>query len=129
MANNYSSVAQSLTATAATITKGSLDSGGVHYDRTTPLPASTATRASVAASATAVTLLAANANRLGASVTNDGSTDLHIALGAAAATTTDYTAKIAAGARWDLPFAYTGVIGGIWAGTPTGSARVTELTP
>lgn len=87
-----------------------------------------ATRSSVTAAATDIQILASNANRLGASVYNDADKDLYIALGTAAASLTSFTQKIAPGGMYEVPFNYTGVVRGIWATSPTGSARVTEYT-
>lgn len=83
----------------------------------------------VAASATSVALLAANANRLGASITNDSSSSLlYVKLGAtAAANSGGYTIALLPGAYWEVPFNYTGAIAGIWSAA-TGFANVDELT-
>lgn len=91
--------------------------------------AGTATRTSVSDSAASVTLLAANAARKGAVVTNDSSGTLYLALGAAAATLTDYTKKLEQDQSWEVPVCYTGIIVGIWGTDPNdGGARVAELT-
>ena len=92
--------------------------------------ASTATLANVAGSASSVTLLAANAERLGATIVNDSTAILYVKFGSAA-TTTSYTVMLAGtassiAAYYEVPFGYTGIITGIWA-SATGSARVTEL--
>jgi hypothetical protein len=89
---------------------------------------STATGSSVADSATSVTLLAANAARLGVSIANDSSARLYIKCGATASLTS-YTASIGQHGYWECPFAYTGIIDGIWATDPgDGAARVAEFT-
>lgn len=90
------------------------------------IPAATPATTSVAASATNVTLLAANANRLGATVYNDSSVNLFLKLGATASTTS-FTVKLAAAGYYEVPFNYTGIIDGLWD-SATGSARLTELT-
>lgn len=90
-------------------------------DATSATPGQT----SVPASASNVTVLAANSARMGASITNDSTALLYLKLGATASTTS-YTVKMAAGAMYEVPFGYTGVIDGIWA-SATGNARVTEL--
>lgn len=75
-----------------------------------------------------VTLLASNANRLGASITNDSSAKLHIKLGATA-TTASYSAGLDQFGYYEVPAGYTGIIDGIWASDPNdGAARITELT-
>lgn len=85
----------------------------------------------VAASATSVTVLAANTSRLGATIVNDSSALLYLKFGATASTTS-YTVVLAGTAAapfayYEVPFGYTGIIDGIWA-SATGNARVTELT-
>ena len=92
-----------------------------------PTQPTTGTTTSVASNVANVTLLAANANRKGAMITNDGSNNLFLKLGATASSTS-FTAKLIAGAYYELPYpVYTGVIDGIWD-VATGSARITELT-
>lgn len=90
----------------------------------------TNTTATVAASATVVTLIASNANRLGATIYNDSSAILYIKLGATASTS-DFTVALSPltssiGGYFEVPFAYTGIITGIWA-SATGNARVGEI--
>lgn len=82
---------------------------------------------SVTASTSNVTLLAANSNRLGASVYNDSSKDLYLKLGATASTSS-FTVKVRKGALYEVAFNYTGIIDGIWDSGVSGSARVTENT-
>jgi len=86
----------------------------------------TATLSNVAASATSVTLLAANAGRKGATIQNDSSAILYVKFGTTASTTS-YTIQMAANSYYEVPFAYTGRMDGIWA-SATGNARITELT-
>jgi hypothetical protein len=91
---------------------------------------STSVLSSVAASVTSVTVLAANASRLGATVFNDSTATLYLAFSASAASTTAYTVQLAAGGYYELPnsgLAYVGAMTGIWSAA-NGSARVTELT-
>lgn len=82
---------------------------------------------SVAASTSNVTLLAANSNRLGASVYNDSNKDLYLKLGATASTSS-FTVKVRRGAFYEVAFNYAGIIDGIWDSGVSGSARVTENT-
>ncbi len=91
----------------------------------------TNTTATVAGSATVVTLIASNANRLGATITNESAAVLYLKLGASASLT-DYTCTLAptassVNAYYEVPFGFTGIITGIWA-SATGNARVGELT-
>jgi hypothetical protein len=88
--------------------------------------AGTSSVTSVASSATNVTILAANASRLGASIQNDSTQILYLKLGATASATS-YTVRMVSQAHYEVPFGYTGIIDGIWV-SANGSARVTELT-
>lgn len=97
--------------------------GAISVTQTRP---STAAVTSVAASATSVTLLALNTSRRDSSIYNDSSADLYIKLGTTASTTS-FTVKLGAGEYYEVAFAYTGRIDGIWS-SATGSARITELT-
>lgn len=83
------------------------------------------TTTSVSASATAVTLKAANNSRLGLTVFNDSSAALYIKEGAGASTS-DFKVKLAAGDYWEMeePI-YFGLVSGIWE-SATGAARITE---
>jgi hypothetical protein len=104
--------------------------------RATPVPVtstiirpSTSVQTSVPDNAASVTILAANANRLGATILNTSTATLRLRLSNLAATTINYTAPLVSGAYYEVPFQYTGAITGIWDTDPgTGSALVTELT-
>lgn len=86
----------------------------------------TATTSQVADTASSATLLASNASRLGASITNDSSARLYIKTGTTASAT-DYTVSLRQHESWEAPYGYTGRIDGIWASDPgDGAARVTE---
>lgn len=87
--------------------------------------------ATVAASATVVTLIASNANRLGATIYNDSASILYLKLGATASLT-DFTVVLQAltssvGGYYEVPFGFTGIITGIWS-SASGNARVGELS-
>jgi hypothetical protein len=92
--------------------------------------ASTGATTSVASSATAVTIKAANALRIGLTIANDSTSILYILLGAGTVSATNYTyalpAKGTTAADRTIT-GFTGVVTGIWA-TANGSALVTELT-
>jgi galactitol-specific phosphotransferase system IIB component len=101
-----------------------------------PLPVrpvcGTGTGSSVTASTTVGTLLASNANRIGATIFNDSTSKLYLALHSGAAITATapaaaHTIQIPAGGYYEVPFGYTGIITGLWAAA-NGAARVTELT-
>ncbi len=146
MANNL----DVLDAAGATKTVKSTDNAGVHtphhnVDSLPPLPAggnnigdvdvltlpasATGTRTQVSDSASDGVILAANANRRGATIFNDSSAILFLGLGTTAVTSTNYTAKLVSGAYYEVPYNFTGQIRGLWATDPNdGAARVTELT-
>lgn len=74
-----------------------------------------------------VELLAANALRLGFSVTNDSSATLYLAL-AGAVSLTSYTVRIPTFGFFSDDSGYIGAIHGIWDSDPNdGAARITEL--
>lgn len=75
------------------------------------------------------TILASNANRLGATIANDSSAVLYLLLGSGTASATNYTVRMTQYSYYEVPYNYTGQINGIWATDPNdGAARVTELT-
>lgn len=86
---------------------------------------STAALTSVAASATSVQLLAANATRKDFSITNDGPNNLYIAFGQTP-TATSYKYKLVPGAMYEPTSAvWLGVVNGIWD-VAAGNARISE---
>ncbi len=89
-------------------------------------PAGTSPHTNVASSLTVVTLLAANANRLGASIYNDSNGRVRVKMGAGASLTS-FTKRLSPHEFFPVPFAYTGIITGIWEQVP-GFARVVEFT-
>ena len=94
-----------------------------------PHMSATATRSAVADNAASVTILASNAARKRAVITNDSSAVLYLAYGAGPATSTDYTVTLQPSGDTHVVDVYTGIITGIWASDPNdGGARVTELT-
>lgn len=104
--------------------------GSVTVDGTVtanPTRPATATLSNVNDTNVSTTLLAANANRLGATIHNDSTAVLYVKFGATASTTS-FTVKMVADAYYEVPFWYTGRIDGIWASDASGAARVTELT-
>lgn len=88
---------------------------------------STGTITSVAGSASDGTILASNSSRKGASVFNDSTAILYLALANTTSSTSVYTVQLAPSAYYEVPGNYTGVLKGIWA-SATGNARVTEWT-
>lgn len=92
---------------------------------TVPTAADNATVSRVASSATVVTIKAANSGRRTLSIFNESTSILYLKFGAAA-TITDYTVQIAAGAYYETPQpGYRGIVTGIWAAAQ-GAAQVTE---
>lgn len=57
---------------------------------------------------------------------NGGSTTLNVKFGTTASATS-FTVQIAVGGYYELPLPlYCGKVDGIWTGSPTGNAQVTE---
>lgn len=80
----------------------------------------------VTASTTSVALLAANPDRLGATIYNESSEALLLKLGVDASAQS-YSRLMLPNDYYEVPFGYTGQIDGIW-GLDVGNALVTELT-
>ena len=90
------------------------------------LNSSDTTYTSVASSATVVDIVAENGNRVGLMIFNDSTAVLYLRIDGAA-TTSDYTIKLAAGAFYEMPRGYfTDKVTGIWA-AENGSAKITEI--
>ena len=104
----------------------------VFNDSTTPLyvanKATTSAVTSVANSASSVTLLAANANRLGAMIFNQCPTKAVYVKFGTTASATDFTIYMLPNGYLEVPFGYTGRIDGIWEGSAPGFATITEIT-
>ena len=97
---------------------------------TTVAKAATATVTGKAANNASANLLAANTNRLAATVHNDSSSaKLYLKLGTTAtAASGGYTTVLSPDSYYEVPPGYTGPIDGVWAAA-TGFCNVTELTP
>ena len=116
------------TTLASLLTELQVKADPTESQQTKEIRAATSAVTSVADSASSVTLLAANANRLGAVIFNDSSAVLFLKLGATASSTS-YTVRLTQYTGYEVPFGYTGVIDGIWASDPNdGAARIVELT-
>ena len=72
------------------------------------------------------TIATASTGRLGCTIFNEGAGNLHVMLGTATASTSSYTVRLSSGDYYEVPFNYTGLIGGIFA--TAGTARVTEIS-
>lgn len=91
-----------------------------------PIISTTATPSTQAASITSVELLPANPARKGAQFWNASPSTLFVKLGGVA-TATDYSFQMGTGDYYEVPFGYTGAIGGIWQAA-SGNVLITELT-
>jgi hypothetical protein len=89
----------------------------------------TATATQVASNVAAVTLLAANTARKGATIFYDGGATLYLLEGAGTPSATNWTVKLGASSflQYEAPPGFTGAIKGIWS-SAVGSANVTERT-
>jgi hypothetical protein len=72
------------------------------------------------------TIATASTGRLGCTIFNSGPGNLHVMLGTATASTTAFSVKLSSGDYYEVPFNYTGLIGGIFA--TAGTAEVTTLS-
>jgi hypothetical protein len=72
------------------------------------------------------TIATASTGRLGCTIFNSGPGTLHVILGTATASTSVFTARLSSGDYYEVPFNYTGLIGGIFA--TAGTAEVTTLS-
>jgi hypothetical protein len=86
----------------------------------------TPTQTSVSVTSASTSILASNANRLGATITNEGTAICYLKLGATASVTS-YSCQVASGGYYEVPFAYTGAIDGITSAS-TAQLRITEIT-
>jgi len=118
-----------LRGTASENAKVSLEEVGAGVTVPVSAPsANTSATSDVPDSTSTVTLLAANANRLGAFVYNASGGILYAKLGSGA-TLADWTKKVFPDELWTVPEVWRGIITGIWDVDTGGSAKVTELTP
>lgn len=106
--------------------------GKLDVDVTVTVPVSTSstgTKSNVGSSASSVTILAANANRKGATIYNDSTQILYLDLSGGTASSSSYSTQVGSQQLFELPgpTIYTGLITGIWA-SANGNARVTEFS-
>ncbi len=99
--------------------------------RATPVPVSkdksaTSTQTQVSDSATSVTILAANSDRIRATIVNDSTEILYLRESSTAATTTNYSWKVQPDGTVVIDD-YTGQLTGIWASDGSGQATVSEV--
>lgn len=88
--------------------------------------AATPAQTSPSVTAASTSILASNANRLGATIYNEGTATCYLKLGATASLTS-YSIQIASGGYYEVPFGYTGAIDGITSAS-TAQLRVTEVS-
>ncbi len=94
-----------------------------------PVTSNLGTHSTVPSAATSTTLLAANLRRKGATIFNTDANSLSVNLaGGTATTTTAFHVLLAQNTYFEVPFGYTGLITGIWAGDGAGAANVCEFT-
>jgi hypothetical protein len=72
------------------------------------------------------TIATASTGRLGCTIFNSGPGNLHVILGTATASTSIFSVRLSSGDYYEVPFNYTGLIGGIFA--TAGTAEVTTLS-
>ena len=72
------------------------------------------------------TIATASTGRLGCTIYNTGPGNLHVLLGTGTASTSNFTVRLSAGDYYEVPFNYTGLIGGIFA--TAGTAEITQLS-
>jgi hypothetical protein len=89
--------------------------------------ASKATPSVVPAVTTSTVLLTANPVRRGATIFNDSTATLYVNFGATADAGDKYVVPLDSKAYYEVPFAYTGEISGIWSAV-NGNAQIYELT-
>lgn len=90
--------------------------------------AGTAMLNNITSTSTSTTILNANASRLGMVIVNDSNQPMFVAF-AATASTTAYSIRLEPADTYETSsLVYTGAVSAIWSGTPTGAARITELT-
>ena len=91
------------------------------------LRSTTGAKTSVNSGIASVTILALNANRKGATITNTDANALLLDLSGGTASSTSFSVSIPANGYYEVPFGYTGLITGIWAADGAGAALVTEF--
>lgn len=90
-------------------------------------PASLGTVTSVTASSSSQTILASNANRMGATVFNESNQVLYLTTSSATTSTAAYSVQMPSNGYYETPYNYVGAITGLWA-TSSGAGRITELS-
>lgn len=94
---------------------------------TTVDKSTTGTVTSVAGSTSNTTVLASNANRLGATLYNNTNKNMYVKMGTSASTSS-FSTLLMKGDFWEVTSDYTGKIDAVWDSGVTGNVLVTELT-
>lgn len=98
-----------------------------HAERVVPGGANTATTTAVNDTASNATLLASNADRIGATFYNDSTQVCYVKYGTTASLSSFHVA-MSPGGYLEIPFFYRGNIDGIWAADGSGAMRICEFT-
>lgn len=121
-------IAQSVAVTPATSSSWAVTGPMTSTEFLADLRSTTGTKSSVNSGVASVTILASNASRKGATITNTDANALYLDLSGGTASSTSYSVAVSSAGYYEVPFGYTGLITGIWAADGTGAALVTELT-
>lgn len=122
-------IAASVAVTPATASSWAVTGPQTNTEFIAALKSATATHSSVASGTSSVNILASNANRKGARIFNTDANALFLDLsGGTAVAASRAQVSLATNTGYDVPFGYTGLITGIWAGDGTGNASVVEFT-
>lgn len=65
---------------------------------------------------------------MGGSIVNTDANALYILLGTGTVSSSLYTEKLATDGVYEVPYAFTGIVTGVWAGNGAGGALVTDYT-
>ena len=82
---------------------------------------------SIVAATPVATQLLPSGVRVGATVFNDTDKDLFVGLGNVEVSSTFFTIRVAPGGYYEVPYNFGGQIRGVWAASPSGFARMTEV--
>lgn len=93
---------------------------------TNPIRATTGGTGPTTFTSTSYGTIAAADGRLGCTIFNIGPGNLHVLLGTATASTSNFTVRLSSGDYYEVPSNFTGLIGGIFA--TAGTAKVTILS-
>lgn len=91
--------------------------------------ATTSAFTTVAGATSSTAILAANANRMSASIYNATNKNMYVLCNSGAASLSNYSILLMQGSYWEVPTDYQGAINAIWAAGVSGNANVTEYTP